>query len=178
MVIELGLVQLPSHVEPGTFIVSGARSKRENLPRSPISTLADLFRIYQEELPEGSKEKNTLRGEQLRIKHLLRIVKGRALIATITTHKVQLYIETRLKERHQGRLIGPNTVKKEIKTLKMIWNWAVKQGYLTSSPPLVGIVYPKLDEKTHFMTFHEINQILARNEVTKEQANKLWESLS
>ena len=82
--LELGMTELPPTVEIGDFIVSGARSRRKKLPHSPVRTLGDLFRIYQEELPPGAKEERTLEGERLRFKHLLRHLKPTTKTATLS----------------------------------------------------------------------------------------------
>lgn len=84
--LALGMTELPPKVEAGDFIISGARSRREKLPHSPVRTLSDLFRIYQEELPAGAKEERTLEGERLHFKHLLRHLKPTTKTATLTNH--------------------------------------------------------------------------------------------
>ena len=175
--IDLGMCELPPKIDAGEFIVSGARSRREKLPHSPVRTLADLFRIYQDELPPGAKEERTLEGERLHIKHLLRHLKPSTKTATLSAGNVQKYVELRSKDKYHGRFIGPDTIKKEISTLRLVWNWAKKQGYLNSPPPVDRLVYPKRDEKPPFMTMAEIQRIMERGGISKERTAELWESL-
>ena len=174
--LELGLTSVPDNIDPGKFIVSGARYKREQLPKSPVRSLSDLFDTYQAGLPSGAKEKNTLRGEKLHMRHFLRHLKPSTPVRAITTNVLQKYIEKRSNDQHRGRTTGPNTIKKEITTFKLIWNWAIKQGYLEKSPPVAGLIYPKRDEKSHFMTMAEIERMLSRSEVVSN-SHEIWESL-
>lgn len=57
--LQLGMSKLPTDVDPGAFIVSGGRCRHAQRPRSPVETLSDLFRVYQEQLPAGAKEAKT-----------------------------------------------------------------------------------------------------------------------
>lgn len=175
--LELGLTELSESVEPGVFIVSGARLRREKTPRSPVQTLDDLFRVYQAELPSGAKEELTLKGERLHFRHLLRHLKPTTRIAAIKPNSIQRYVELRSKDQFRGRFISPDTIKKEITTLRLVWNWAKKQGYVQNDSPIADVIYPKRDEKPPFMTIPEIQRIIDRGGVSKKRIAELWESL-
>jgi hypothetical protein len=43
---------------------------------------------------------------------------------------MQAYIDRRLREKYRGKPTGPVTVKKEVATFRLIWNWAATQGHL------------------------------------------------
>jgi integrase len=77
----------------------------------------------------------------------------------------------------QGEPIGPETIKKELATLRLIWNWAVDRGYLSGPAPTKGVKLPKRADKPPFMTRSEIEQKLRRGGLTEEQVKTLWESL-
>ena len=175
--LQLGLADLPPTVDPGDFIVSGARSRRERLPQSPVKKLADLFQIYQQELPPGAKEERTLEGERLHFKHLLRHLKSRTLVATISAGTIQQYVEQRSQDTFRKRRVGPETIKKEITTFRLVWNWARKQGYLDRPAPTERVVYPKRDEKPPFMTREEIRRKIERTHPSLSEEKELWESL-
>jgi len=175
--LELGMTEVPSQVEVGAFIISGARSRRKKIPHSPVRTLSDLFRIYQEELPPRAKEERTLEGERLHFKHLLRHLKPTTKTATLSGGNVQRYVELRSKDKYRNRFVGPDTIKKEISTLRLVWNWAKKQGYLDTRPPVDRIIYPKRDEKPPFMTMAEIGRIIERGGISEHRETELWESL-
>lgn len=175
--LRLGMTELPPRVEPGDFIVSGARSRREMLPQSPARTLADLFSIYQKELPPGAKEKRTLEGELLHTKHLLRHLKPKTRTATLSAGAVQKYVELRSKDKYRGKHVGPETIKKEISTFRLVWNWAKKQGYLDRPAPVDQLIFPKRNEKPPFMTMGEIERLVERTGISGKQASEIWESL-
>lgn len=175
--LELGMTELPPDIDEGTFIVSGARSRKEKKQKSSIRTLDDLFRIYQKELPSGAKEERTLAGERLHFKHLLRHLKPKTKLSTIKASSIQRYVELRSKDRFRGRCISPDTIKKEITTLRLVWNWAKRQEYVQSLPPVDHVIYPKRDEKPPFMTMIEIKRVIDRGGLSAEQQSELWESL-
>lgn len=175
--IEMGLVELPSDVEEGAFIVSGARVRKARRQASKVRTLDDLFRVYQAELPPGSKEPRTLAGERLHFKHLLRHLKPKTRLAAITPRTVQSYVELRSKDRYAKRSITPDTIKKEITTLRLVWNWAKRQEYVDNSPPVSHVVYPKRDEKPPFQTLSEIQRAVGEGKLSRVQEATLWESL-
>lgn len=140
--------------------------------------LRDLFGRYQAKLSKGAKEERTLVGERLHFRHFCVILKETTPVAATTMNSMQQYAELRSKDQHRGRLIGPNTVKKEITTSRLVWNGAVKQEYLVDPAPVNGIAYPKLNERRpHFMTMTEIERILGRGTASAERAAELWESL-
>lgn len=141
--LEFGITEVPPETEPGDFIVSGARSRRKKRPQSPVPTLAKLFSVYENELPEGSKEDQTLEGERIHFKHLLRHLKPTTKTAALATGDMQRYVEKRSKDKYRNQLVGPETIKKEITTLRLVWNWAKKQGYLDTPPPVDGLIFPK-----------------------------------
>lgn len=174
--LEIGLTELPPGVDEGTFIVSGARVRKEKQRRSAIQTLEDLLKVYQEELPTGSKEARTLEGEKLHFKHLLRHIKPKTKLAAIKASSIQKYVELRSKDKFRGRFISPDTIKKELTTLRLVWNWAKRQEHVDSSPPIDRVLYPKRDEKPPFLTIPEIQRILDRG-VSKAREAELWESL-
>ncbi|MEO1496286.1 MAG: site-specific integrase [Planctomycetota bacterium] len=178
--LRLGMAEVPEvpeKVDPGDFIVSGARSRRERSAPSPVRTLGDLFRIYQQELPDGSKETRTLEGEKLHFKHLLRHLKAGSRVSALAPSDVQRYVELRSRDAYRGRLTGPDTIRKEISTLRLVWNWAKSQGYVKSPLPVDRVVYPKRDEKPPFMTLAEIRRVSERGGLDKRRVDELWESL-
>ncbi len=175
--LEIGLTEIPAEIEEGTFIISGARIRKEKKLNRSVRTLANLFQIYEKELPAGSKEERTLKGEKLHFKHLLRHLKPKTLVSAIKPTSIQKYVELRSKDQYRGRFISPETIKKEITTLRLVWNWAKRQEYIDSPPPVNNVIYPKRDEKPPFQTMTEIQRILSRGNVSKEREAAMWESL-
>ena len=79
-----------------------------------------MFRIYQEELPTGAKEERTIEGERMLFNHLLRHLKPKTAIVSVSAGTAQEYVEQRSKDRFRNRYIGPETVKKKITTLRLV----------------------------------------------------------
>ena len=90
---------------------------------------------------------------------------------------MQTYIEQRLRDYYRSRPIRPDTVKKEVATFRLIWNWALSQGHLTGAAPTRGLKYPKTEQKLPFVTRKEIETIIGRRGLTKEQEEQLWRCL-
>ena len=103
-------------------------------------------------MPEGAKAQTTRKTEETHISHLSRHLKPSRLAQTVTTADMQVYIDRRLRDKYRGKATGPITVKKEVATFRLIWNWAVAQGYLAGPAPTKGLKYPKVEEKPPFMT--------------------------
>ncbi len=171
-----GRLEMPADADPGTFILSDGKTIGKPSP-SLVRTLGDLFRVYQGNLPTGAKEDSTLRGEKQHIKHLLRHLGTNKIVQTVKVADVQGYVKKRLKDSWRKKTIRPDTIEKELTTFRLIWNWAVQQGYVKGPAPIKGVKLPKRNEKPPFMTSDEIQRIIDRGGVTPEHEKELWDSL-
>jgi integrase len=172
--IKRGRLQIPDDADPGVFILSDG--KVEKKPKAPtVRILADLFRIYEENLPAGAKEDSTLAGERIHMKHLLCHLGARRLVRGFQSSELQNYVNQRSKDTWNGKSIRGDTIAKEITTFRLIWNWAVEQGYLSGPPPVNGLKYPRRDEREPFMTWAEIEKRIARGGLSQEGEAALWE---
>ena len=176
LLIERGRLQIPPDVDPITFILSDGKRGGEK-ERQERLTLEQLISRYQAELPPKSKEESTLASERTHFTHLLRHLKGRTVAQSLSVADVQDYVATRMKDRWRGKTIGAQTVKKELTTVRLVWNWAAERGYVVGRSPVRGIKYPKADEKQIFRTAKEIEQIIARGGLTDDEVAELWEGL-
>jgi integrase len=140
-------------------------------------TLENLFDLYPKSLPEGAKEQTTRKTEGSHILHLSRHLKTSRLAQAMTIADMQAYIDRRLRDRYRNKPPGPVTVKKEVATFRLIWNWAMARGYLTGPAPTKGLRYPKVEEKHPFTTRAEIETIIKRGRLTTKQQDALWECL-
>lgn len=174
--IERGRLLLPPNADPAAFILSDGKLARHERPAAPLS-LKGLFEIYQEKLPPGAKEESTLQGERIHFKHLLKILGSSRVAQSLVVPDVQGYAATRSKQRYRKRPIRAATIKKELTTLRLVWNWAVSQGLLQGASPVRDIIYPKPDEKQVFRTRLEIERIVARGGLTKDEIQNLWDGL-
>jgi integrase len=174
--VERGLVSVPPSADPIAFVLSDGRVER-HVSDSHRLGLADFFATYQERLPEGRKEPTTLKGERLHVRHFQRHLGVNRVVQSITKANLQEYVVKRLKERHRGRPIRPDTVRKELVTFRMLWNWGVEEGLLTGRAPTKHVVLPLIDEKPPFMTRTEIEAVVRRGSLSEDEQCELWKAL-
>jgi integrase len=174
--IEHGWLTIPPKADFWQFVLSGG--KLENKPSvADLLTLEKLFAKYEEEMPAGTMEANSLGTCKLHKKHLLRILGSRQAAPALTTRDLQGYVNKRSKEEYRGEPIKARTIKKEVATFRAVWNWGVLHGLLTGHAPVRGLKYDKGDEKTPFMTWAEIERRIARGGLTQKQIDHLWDCL-
>lgn len=175
--LERGRLELPSVADPADFILSDGKYSRSRSQKK-TARLKGLFATYNDSVPEGAKEANTLKGEKVHQEHFLRLLGAQTVVSSITEETLQEYIAKRSKEESpRGGTISPDTIRKETTTFRLIWNWAERNEFVTRRTPTRGLQYPKRDEKPPFMTAKEIERIIKRGGLDDAQQNKLWECL-
>ncbi len=176
LLLERGRLEMPDSVDPAAFILSdGKVTERPTRPK--VRTLSDLFRIYNQELPVGAKEENTLAGEKRHQRFLKKHLKASTIAQHITVADVQEYVRRRSNDTWNGENISVDTIRKELATFRLIWNWAVARDYLKGAAPTRGVRFPKSADKPPFMTTREITDKINRGGLTPKQQRRLWESL-
>jgi hypothetical protein len=124
------------------FVFSGG--KLESKPTfKEVLTLERLFAKYEEHLPPGTLEDNSLETHKLHKEHLLRIFGAKQTAQALTTTDLQGYINKRARETYRGRHIQAGTIKKEVATFRVVWNWGVLHNLLTGNGPVRGLKYEK-----------------------------------
>lgn len=173
--LEVGRLRIPEGADVGQFVVSdGKVSSQVELPK--VLTLENLFAIYQEQLPTGAVESNTLVTLATHKKHIVKLLGARRAVQTLTAGDLQTsYINRRAQEKWARKPIRANTIKKEVATFRALWNWAVQQGKLVGQAPTKGLKYDKGKEQPPFMTWTEIEKRVARGGLTEEQVGELWD---
>ncbi len=159
--LEQGRLEIPAGADPAAFILSDGKLTHKPVAQR-VLTLADLFGEYEAKFPAGCKEASTASTERIHRNHLLRLVGGKTAVQNMTTATIQDYIEQRSQEAWRGKSIKPQTVKKEVETLRAVWNWAVEMGLLTGQPPVKGARHGKSKERPPFQTWEEIDRTIAR----------------
>ncbi len=174
--VEMGLLTPPAGADLASFLLSDGRiEKRLEIPA--IRTMHALFENYFHSIPTGAIEASTENGMKIHVKHLERILGRSADIHILESVDLQRYIERRSHAKGlYGRPISAATIKKEIVTLRSVWNWSVNMGLLKRPFPNRGLRYPKLTEKPPFQTMEEIVQRIARGGLSKAQVADLWEA--
>ena len=174
--MERGRLDLPPDADPGVFILSDGKLNRKPTTEQG-STVRELITLYQKSLPKDSKAPTTLKTEETHVSHLLKHLRASKLAQSVTAADMQTYVERRLRDNYRDKPIRPDTVKKEVATFRLIWNWAVTQNYLTGPAPTKGLKYPKTEQKLPFKTREEIEKIIKRGGLTDQEERALWDSL-
>lgn len=174
--IERGRIEIPPNADPITFIISGGQATQSTKPIMSIG-LSTLFEIYEERMPTGRKEESTLASERIHLKHLKKHLGANRTVQTLTKSNLQTYVDKRLKEKWRGKSISPDTVRNELVTLRLLWNWGVKEGLLSGTSPVKDVEFPLTNEKPPFMTRQEIEDVIARGGLTADGEKELWEAL-
>ncbi len=176
-----GFIVLPDGADPGEFIVTGGKRSEKPVLVAPAKglTLGDLFRLYDEHFPSGAKAGTTLAMEGFHRNHLLRHFSPESSVEAMTLADAQGYANTRSRETYRNRPIRPPTISKELSTLRVIWNWALKRGDLKKPVPfqMRDLSFDRTEQKAPFQTYEEIHRMVERGKVGKPEEPALWESL-
>lgn len=174
--VEQGRIVVPADADPLEFVLADGRPSKEPKP-SQAAGLTEFFSIYESTLPPGHKEQSTLDGEKIHLKHLKRHLGPHRTVQSITKADLQQYVAKRLKDKYHGKPTRPDTIRKELVTLRMLWNWGVDQGLLVGGSPTKKVALPLTDEKPAFMTRQEVERIINRGGLSEQQESELWESV-
>lgn len=174
--LKRGRLTIPEGAEPGEFIVTGGKlASKPMLPS--VLTISGLIDLYKEKLPPGAMEANSLATVELHCDHLRRILKPKTPLSALKKDALQNYLSARVLESWRGKPIKARTTKKELATLRAIWNWGVDLGVLTVPYPGKGLKYPKEKERPPFQTWEQIEQQIARGGLNAGQQKELWDCL-
>jgi len=81
----------------------------------------------------------------------------------VTARVLQQYLDTRgRKNGKRQRRLSPETLKKEMASLRAAWNWGIRTELVAGAFPGRGLTYPKTDEKPPFQTRADIERKIAR----------------
>jgi integrase len=184
MRLRRGWATMPEAAEPGIFIVSGGMLAAKPASEPPPATdeeatpltLVRMFDLYVTNLPAGKKEANTLLTERIHRGHLVRILGGEAPVLGIKLAEAQRYVAVRSQETWRGRSIGPDTIRKELKTLRFIWAWAhALEKVETGCSWKLGDLHLGKDlDREPFRTMEEIKRRIRRGGLDAEQTARLW----
>jgi integrase len=179
--VERGKLAMPPDADAKTFIMTGGRVHRPvGLPAAepsepePAPTLAEVFDLYFDTLTKGSKSASSLVTERVHSGHIKRIFGASRKIDDLTIAAIQRYVDKRAK---QGMV--RETLKKELATLRFVWNWAYKRKHVAAPPPWRpdDLTLPKGRQKPPFMTWEQIERRIGRGDLNAEAQAELWECL-
>lgn len=173
-----GLIALPPGVDVVAFVRhDGNVPKADEVPAGRGEpTLADLRDRYLETHGNGTLEPHTLRGVRRHFRHLAAALGERSPIRKLALSDLQGFVDKRSRAKgRRGRPLNPETIRKEIVTLRTAWNWGVRMKIVSGRYPYDGLRYPKTDEKPPFQDREQIARQLPGLDEAK--AAELWESL-
>ena len=174
--LESGWTKLPDGADWWTFVFTGGQ-RAQKVVAPTVVTLDQLFTRYEQEMPPGSMEANSLDTFRLHKKHLLRILGARSGAQATTLTEVQKYVNQRAKESYRGKTISPRTIKKEVATLRAVWNWGKLHGVVAGDAPSKGLRYEKEDQDPPFQTREEIERRIAHGGLDGAETERLWKAL-
>ncbi len=166
MRIRQRLLEVPIGVDITTFIEHDGKMPAAE-QRSTTISFADLRQRYIDTVSKGSLETSTLTTSKIHLEHLAKTIGEKFSMDKLGLADLQRHVDCR-----QNRVSGV-TIKKEINTLRALWNWACRMRLAHGVFPAAGLVYPKGDEKLPFMNFAEIERRIKAG----GDPNELWECL-
>lgn len=172
--VEAGRIDLPAGADIPTFLLS--EGKKTDKTTIKDSQLGSLFDGFFEVLPKGNLEPSSIKTMKTHRKHLERILGVRKYVGTVATSDLQTYIQKRSDESGiRGRTVSATTIRKELTTLRSVWNWAIDAGVLAPAPfPSKGLRYPKVAELPPFQTFEEVLAKTGGLDPESAAARDLW----
>ncbi|MEW4566008.1 site-specific integrase [Bremerella sp. JC770] len=172
--VEAGRLILPDDADPATFLLSDGNINQK--PRLRRLTIGELFEKFFLDLPENTLEKNTLGTMKIHQRHLVRKLGEKFDVPRLSLADLQGYVRERSQEDGQrGKKIGAATIKKEIATFRVVWNWAMDHKLVTGPFPNKGLRMPKTVEHPPFQTWDEIEHLVQGME--EVEAKAYWDCL-
>jgi integrase len=173
MRLKQGLAVLPPNVSIVEYVQhDGKPVPRETVHKTTLEQLRDQYIKVQ----ELSNEPNTVAGIRIHFKHLIGHLGPAFPLQELSLSDLQQYVSKRAKDPgRRGGKLSPATIKKEIRTLRGAWNWAIPMKLVTGKFPSGGLHYPKGKEKPPFMTRPQIER--RAKGMSEAGAEWLWEAL-
>ena len=175
--VESGQLQIPGGSDVATFLLSDGRLNGSVRSHSGMD-LGTMFDEFIKALPEGALEQTTLNCIKTHRRHFERILGASCKIEQLSVERLQHYVTKRSKEPGQrGNSVGKNTIRKEIGTLGMVWQWAKDNRHIKGTFPKKGIRFPKEQEKPPFQTWQEIEKQIEVSNLDENREAELWDCL-
>ena len=174
--LENGTLTLPPGGDAKAFILSGGQlvAKPTHVVSLTISQLADHYLGAVERI-----EANTKKTKTIHLNHIKRLLGANTPLDSIRLAAAQTYAQARRKQKHHGRQISAYTIRKELRTFHQVWAWSAAHGHTPLGPTwnVDSVELPKDRGREPFRDFEQINRILKRGHLAKEDENRLWECL-
>lgn len=176
--LEKGRIVVPEDADIFEFLLSDGKIDGKLKENTKLRTLKQFDDAFLASIPDNSLEVETIKGMKIHLEHLYRVLNKSFLLISLRLEDLQGYVEFRSQDKgNRGRNLSPATIKKELATLRTLWNWARNAGHIVRVFPSRGLRYPKSIEKLPFQTWKEIKRKIETNQLTDDQQADLWECL-
>jgi hypothetical protein len=155
---EMGRLEIPLGVDLASFLLSDGKVSGSISVNT--LTLKELFTRYFSALPHGSLEESTIYTMGIHRNSLERHF-GRRLVESINHLALQEYVK--------AREVLPITIRKELATLKTVWNFGLESGLINAPYPRTKLKFPKSEQRPPFQSFQELQR------TTGGKPSELWE---
>ncbi len=177
--LKTGRLAIPagaSREETRLFICSGGKLTEKPIVTESYTLCAVIDAYF--EASSSDKESSTVAGERIHTTHFLRLLGENTPLDRINTDVLREYAAKRQKEPGQnGKTVSPRTVEKEFRTWSQIWKFAVEQQIVTGESPHKAVRLARSDQPLPFKSWTEIELIIKRGNLTKEQQKAYWDCL-
>lgn len=165
--VQRGRLRLHPNADPAQFLMADGVITAKQARATQFVTLAELTAAYFAAVGDDVLETSTLQGMRIHVNHLKRLLGAKTQLAPLSVEDLQRYIDKRkLMKVPKGTPISAATIKKEIVTLRTLWNWARNSGRIRRRFPGRGLKYPKIEGKLRFRTLSEVERLLNRDGVS------------
>ena len=175
--VDQKLLSIPAGANIVQFFKNDGRVPEEETPTPLAITFSDLRGRYLAAHGNGAMETNTISTLRLHLKHIGDSIGDRFPMRELGFAEVQGHIDRRSSAKYRGQPIGAVTIRKEITTLKAVWNWGSAAGLVSGLFPSRGLAFPKTDEKPPFLTLKEAERKIAVGGLTAAERSSLYQAL-
>lgn len=173
--LTTGDLAIPPRVDAVDFIVWGEAAAPEAAAddqQEANQSVEQLVPAYLDD-QRGLKASSTLSTERTHLNHLKKFLgpKVKLPVGQITTDDLNAF----LRQREDAR-VGV-TVRKERQTLRAFFKWAAGKARMAGSPAEELRMVQAGEDKDHFRTVGEVEEILQRGGLGDEEASALWDGL-
>lgn len=176
--VEKGRMEIPDDVDIVEFLLSDGKVDGKPRRKKTLRTLKQFRTAFLDSIPEGSLEASTLSGMGIHFDHLERVLGKSFSLPALTLEDLQGYVDSRSRDDGlRGKKLSPATIKKELASLRTLWNWAKNVEHLKRAFPSKGLRYPKMADKPPFQTWAEITRKISAHQLSEEKQADLWDCL-
>lgn len=167
MRLKQGLMALPAGGDVVEFVRHDGRPPAAKAAAATAATFLQFREAYLATVGHGAIEANTLETVGTHLGHFARTLGDGFPMGGLALAHLQRHVD-----RRRGDVEGV-TIRKEVDTLRTVWNWSARMGTVSGEFPSKGLIYPKEREKLPFMTRAEIDRRLEAG----GDPDDLWECL-